>query len=405
MLKRTVAMLLVVLLVAASFVACGGSNENTANTNAGTENATETETATETENATETETETETETTEPANDFAGKKVGMVTDSGTITDKSFNQGTWEGILLAVEEFGVAEKYLQPGGETTDDYLTEIANLVESDHEIIITPGFKFGEAIAIAQEEYPDVHFVLLDAAPEMTAENTVSVFFAEHEAGFLAGVAAALQSETGKIGFIGGMEIPPVQKFGWGFTGGVAYANANFDTNAQVVDYLYQGTFSDVAAGQQIAASMFDKGVDVIHAAAGGVGVGAINEAKTRKTAGENVFIVGVDVDQYADGIIEDGTSIILTSAVKKIDVAAFDYIKAHLEGNFPGGQVISLTAKEGGVGLPVENPNLTAETVSKVDEVLAGLIDSSVVAPDSAEALGEFLEANGYTTPDGVEY
>ena len=398
-------MLLVVLLVAASFVACGGSNENTANTNAGTENATETETATETENATETETETETETTEPANDFAGKKVGMVTDSGTITDKSFNQGTWEGILLAVEEFGVAEKYLQPGGETTDDYLTEIANLVESDHEIIITPGFKFGEAIAIAQEEYPDVHFVLLDAAPEMTAENTVSVFFAEHEAGFLAGVAAALQSETGKIGFIGGMEIPPVQKFGWGFTAGVAYANANFDTNAQVVDYLYQGTFSDVAAGQQIAASMFDKGVDVIHAAAGGVGVGAINEAKTRKTAGENVFIVGVDVDQYADGIIEDGTSIILTSAVKKIDVAAFDYIKAHLEGNFPGGQVISLTAKEGGVGLPVENPNLTAETVSKVDEVLAGLIDSSVVAPDSAEALGEFLEANGYTTPDGVEY
>ncbi len=405
MLKRTVAMLLVVLLVAASFVACGGSNENTANTNAGTENATETETATETENATETETETETETTEPANDFAGKKVGMVTDSGTITDKSFNQGTWEGILLAVEEFGVAEKYLQPGGETTDDYLTEIANLVESDHEIIITPGFKFGEAIAIAQEEYPDVHFVLLDAAPEMTAENTVSVFFAEHEAGFLAGVAAALQSETGKIGFIGGMEIPPVQKFGWGFTAGVAYANANYDTNAQVIDYLYQGTFSDVAAGQQIAASMFDKGVDVIHAAAGGVGVGAINEAKTRKTAGENVFIVGVDVDQYADGIIEDGTSIILTSAVKKIDVAAFDYIKAHLEGNFPGGQVISLTAKEGGVGLPVENPNLTAETVSKVDEVLAGLIDSSVVAPDSAEALGEFLEANGYTTPDGVEY
>ncbi len=398
-------MLLVVLLVAASFVACGGSNENTANTNAGTENATETETATETENATETETETETETTEPANDFAGKKVGMVTDSGTITDKSFNQGTWEGILLAVEEFGVAEKYLQPGGETTDDYLTEIANLVESDHEIIITPGFKFGEAIAIAQEEYPDVHFVLLDAAPEMTAENTVSVFFAEHEAGFLAGVAAALQSETGKIGFIGGMEIPPVQKFGWGFTAGVAYANANYDTNAQVIDYLYQGTFSDVAAGQQIAASMFDKGVDVIHAAAGGVGVGAINEAKTRKTAGENVFIVGVDVDQYADGIIEDGTSIILTSAVKKIDVAAFDYIKAHLEGNFPGGQVISLTAKEGGVGLPVENPNLTAETVSKVDEVLAGLIDSSVVAPDSAEALGEFLEANGYTTPDGVEY
>lgn len=394
MLKRTIAMLLVVMLVAASLVACGGTNNEAAN-NAGNNEAANTATE-----------------TEEAKPYEGVKVGMVTDSGTITDKSFNQGTWEGILKAADEFGIAEKYLQPGGETTDDYLTEIGNLVESDHGIIITPGFKFEEAIFIAQDEYPDTNFVLIDGAPHnadysefRTEKNVVSVFFAEHEAGFMAGVAAALESKTGKIGFIGGMEIPPVQKFGWGFTAGVAYANANYGTTAQVVDYIYQGTFHEVDAGQQIAASMFDKGVDVIHAAAGGVGVGAINEAKTRKTAGEEVFIVGVDVDQYADGMIEDGTSVILTSAMKKIDTAAYDYIKAHLEGNFPGGETISLTAKEGGVGLPAENPNLSADTVTKSDEVLAGLIDGSIVAPDSAEALTEFLNANGYTSAEGVVY
>lgn len=392
MLKRTIAMLLVVLLVAASFVACG-TNDNNANANAENNSNNEAEEVV-------------------AKEFEGKKVGMVTDSGTITDKSFNQGTWEGILVAKDEFGISEKYLQPGGETADDYLTEIGNLVDSDHGIIITPGFKFEEAIFIAQDKYPDTKFVLIDGAPHSgdysefrTEANVASIFFAEQEAGFLAGVAAALESTTGKIGFIGGMEIPPVQKFGWGFTAGVAYANANYDTTAQVVDYIYQGTFHEVDAGQQIAASMFDKGVDVIHAAAGGVGVGAINEAKTRKTAGEAVYIVGVDVDQYADGMIEDGTSIILTSAMKKIDTAAYDYITAHLMGNFPGGQTINLTAKEGGVGLPVENPNLSAETVVKTDEVLAGLIDGSIVAPVSAEALTEFLDASGYTSAEGMNY
>ncbi|MBN2797443.1 MAG: BMP family ABC transporter substrate-binding protein [Clostridia bacterium] len=345
-------------------------------------------------------------------DYSDVKIGMVTDSGTITDKSFNQGTWEGILAAEAEFGIAPKYLQPGGETTDDYLNEIGNLVDSGHGLIVTPGFKFEEAIFLAQDEFADTMFVLIDGEPHSADysefkinENVVSVFFAEHEAGFLAGVAAALESETGKIGFIGGMEIPPVQKFGWGFSAGVAYANANFGTDAHIVDYIYQGTFSEVDAGQQIAASMYDKGIDVIHAAAGGVGVGAINEAKTRRAAGENVWIVGVDVDQYNDGVIEDGSSVILTSAMKRIDVAAHDYIKAFLEGTFPGGQKIYLTAKDGGVGLPAENPNLSEETITKTNEVFAGLGDGSIAAPDSLEALEAFFAENGYVSVDGVNY
>lgn len=397
MLKRTIAMLLVVLMIAASLVACG-NNENNNNDNNGNNGEATNNGGADTEPATK--------------EFEGVKIGMVTDSGTITDKSFNQGTWEGILLAAEEFGIKEKYLQPGGETTDDYLTEIGNLVDSEHGLIVTPGFKFEEAIFLAQDTYPDTKFILIDGAPHSadysefrTEANVLSVFFAEHEAGFVAGVAAALESKTGKIGFIGGMEIPPVQRFGWGFTAGVAYANANYGTDAQIVDYIYQGTFHEVDAGQQIAASMFDKGVDVIHAAAGGVGVGAINEAKTRAAAGEEVFIVGVDVDQYNDGIIEDGSSIILTSAMKKIDVAAYDYIEAFLNDAFPGGETINLTSANNGVGLPLENPNLSADTIAKTDEVFAGLAGGTIMAPPTVEDLEAFLTENGYTSADGIVY
>ena len=115
---------------------------------------------------------------------------------------------------------------------------------------------------------------------------------------------------------------------------------------------------------------MYDNGVKAIFTAAGGVGVWAINEAKTRATAGKEAWIVGVDVDQYADGIYKDDKSIILTSAMKKIDVATFDIIKDELDGKFPGGQTLTFDVKNDGVGLPNENPNLTEETTKQVDEV-----------------------------------
>lgn len=401
MLKRTMTMLLVILLVAVSVVACG-NNENNNNNNAGNDDPVN--------NVNDSN-----DSGDDAEDTKigeGVKVGMVTDSGTITDKSFNQGTWEGILMAKEAFGISERYLQPGGETTDDYLNEIGNLVDADHEMVVTPGFKFEEAIFIAQDLYPDTKFILIDGEPHNAdysefkiGDNVVSVFFAEHEAGFLAGVASALESETGKLGFIGGMEIPPVQKFGWGFTAGIAYANANFGTDAQVLDYIYQGTFDEVDAGQQIAASMYDKGIDVIHAAAGGVGVGAITEAKTRRTNGDNVWMVGVDVDQYNDGLLDDGTSVILTSAMKRIDVAAYEYIEDFLNDEFPGGQKIYLTATEEGVGLPAENPNLSADTQAKVAVVFDALASGELVAPEDLEALMDYLDSVDYVTPENLNY
>ena len=326
------------------------------------------------------------------------KVGMMIDSGTIDDKSFNQGTWEGILAYTKDHkGVKGQHVQPNGETTADYLSAADNLMMAGNNVIIAPGFKFEEAITELQTANPEVSFVILDEEPATMAENTTAIYFAEHEAGFLAGVAAALQSQTGKVGFIGGMKIPAVERFGWGYLAGVAYANENYATNVEVVDYQYQGTFYDVQGGQMMAGGMYDKGIDIIFSAAAAVGNGVINEAKARTEAGDKVYVIGVDVDQYDEGLMNDGSSVVLTSAIKRIDVAVYDTLKAYGEGNFPGGQIITMDAKTNGVGLPETNPNLTTDTQAKVDETLAEIQSGALVVPVTAEELDTFLSEVGY--------
>lgn len=317
------------------------------------------------------------------------KVGMVTDAGTIDDKSFNQGTWEGIQKAKADFGIDIKYLKPVGTTEADYIKEISNLYDSGYKFIVCPGFKFETAIYKAQSKYKDAKFVIIDGnahpADSWNPENgpsTIGISFLENEAGFLAGVAAALQMQEGRFGFIGGMEIPAVQKFNWGWQQGIKYANEHFGTHITMEqeNFIYQGTFNDIAAGQQIAASMYDRGVTVIHAAAGGVGVGVINEAKTRTQAGKKVWVVGVDVDQYSEGIVADGSSVILTSAVKYVDVAAYDMIKAELNKEFEGGRSLLLSTKEDGVGIPETNPNLSDEVQGKVKEIHEKIKNGEIV-------------------------
>ena len=326
------------------------------------------------------------------------KVGMMIDSGTIDDKSFNQGTWEGILAYTKDHkGVKGQHVQPNGETTADYLSAADNLMMAGNNVIIAPGFKFEEAITELQTANPEVSFVILDGEPATMAENTTAIYFAEHEAGFLAGVAAALQSQTGKVGFIGGMKIPAVERFGWGYLAGVAYANENYATNVEVVDYQYQGTFYDVQGGQMMAGGMYDKGIDIIFSAAAAVGNGVINEAKARTEAGDKVYVIGVDVDQYDEGLMNDGSSVVLTSAIKRIDVAVYDALKAYGEGNFPGGQIITMDAKTNGVGLPETNPNLTTDTQAKVDETLAEIQSGALVVPVTGEELDTFLSEVGY--------
>ena len=306
------------------------------------------------------------------------KVGMVTDAGTIDDKSFNQGTWEGIEQAELDLGVDATYLKPNGTTEADYIKEIGNIYDAGYKFIITPGYKFETAVYKAQEKYKDAKFVILDGTPHsgdnnyVLGNNTVAIYFAEEQSGFMAAIATALELKDGEAGFIGGMEIPSVQRFNWGFQQGIAYANANLGTNIVIKaeNVIYQGTFDDTAAGQQLAATMYDNGVKAIFAPAAAVGIGVINEAKQRAVNGEEVWVIGVDIDQYKDGEYEDGKSVVLTSAIKKINTSTYAMIQDELNGEFKGGQTLNFDATNDGVGIPEVNPNLSDETSAKVKEI-----------------------------------
>lgn len=324
------------------------------------------------------------------------KVGMVTDSGTIDDKSFNQGTWEGIEKAQKDFNLDEpKYLKPTGETKADYLKEIGNLYDAGYRLIAAPGFKFETAIFDAQDKYKDAKFVIIDGTPNdgdeknpttKVGDNAVSILFAEEQAGFVAGVAASVELKEGSLGFIGGMKIPSVQKFNWGFQQGIAYANANLGTNMTLdkENVIYQGTFNDVAAGTQLANAMYDRGVKAIFCAAGGVGNGVITAAKTQADAGKDVWMIGVDRDQYDDGIYSEGKSVVLTSAIKKVDSASYNMIKELLDGNFPGGQTLTFDISKDAVGIPAENPNLSDDTMKVVDDIYTKLKDGSITVKNN---------------------
>ncbi len=336
----------------------------------------------------------------------GLKYGMVTDAGTIDDKSFNQGVWEGLDQAGKEFKFEPKYLNPGATqpVKADYVKQMTNLYDTGYKFMVLPGFKFASAVYDLQEKYKDdknAKFVCIDYTPAnddgndpKVGPNTVVVTFAEHQSGFLAGIATAMQLKEGEIGFIGGMQIPAVQKFNWGFQQGVKYAADNLGTKCfmKPEHVIYEGTFNNVAGGQQLAATMFDAGCKAIFCAAGGVGVGAINEAMTRAKAGQEVWIVGVDGDQYKDGLWDDAKtkSVVITSAMKGVKAATYAMVKANIDGKFPGGQSIVMDAANDGIGIPATNPNLSKEVTDKVAQIFADLKAGKIVVADTADNLIE---------------
>lgn len=315
------------------------------------------------------------------------KVGMVTNGVNIDDKSFNEGTWNGLKKTEKDLGTNIQYLQPSGTTEAEFLKEITNLYDSGTKLIITPGYQVETSIYKSQDKYSDAKFVLIDGQPNdgsgnvKVGENTVSILFAEQEAGFMAGVATAIELKEGDLGFIGGMEIPSVQKFNWGFQQGVAYANENLGTKMTIKpeNVVYEGTFENAAGGTQIAATMYDRGVKAIFCAAGSVGNGVITEAKTRVNSGKEAWVIGVDSDQYYDGIYTEGNSVVLTSAIKKVDTASYDMVKDFKEGNFKGGETLTFDASNDGVGIPKDNPNLSDETMKTVEATYEKIKDGSI--------------------------
>ncbi len=339
--KSSLALLLiVVLMMSVVLTACGGK------TNTGETPGTETPETPQANNG----------------DFL---VGLVTDIGGIDDKSFNQGTWEGIERFAKEFGTDKNYLQ--SEKDSDYIPNLSTFADEQASLIVAPGFLFENAMKETAANFPEQKFLIIDAVVE--ADNVASAVFAEHEGSFLVGVAAALKTkEAGKdtVGYIGGMDFEAIQKFEAGFEAGVWAVDPNMKV---VVEYA--GAFDNAQAGQALAAKMYDQGAHVIFHAAGGTGNGLIKEAQDRRINGQDVWAIGVDRDQYEDGIYDGDKSAVLTSMIKKVDVAAYEISKLTLDGKFPGGETYLFDLANEGVGIPAKNPNLSDEIVKAANDYI----------------------------------
>ncbi len=317
---------------------------------------------------------------------SGKQIGFVTDTGGINDKSFNQGTWEGIEAYAKENGIATAYIE--SKEASQYETNLTAQAQKS-DVVVAAGYTFASPVYNVAKVYPDTDFVLIDAEPTdendevKELDNVHSYLFNEQEAGFLAGYVAGKETKTNKVGFIGGIQSPPVERFGIGFVSGVQAAN-----DKASVEYNYTGSFEDVGIGKTTATTMFSKGVDIIFGAAGGVNSGIVEATRDEINKGNNAWMIGVDRDAYEDGIYAEGKSLMLTSAMKNVGNAAVEGLKAHYEGSFAAGKTI-LGSKEEGVGLPKENPNVD---VKLVEEAYKALETASSV-PATKEELDSVLE------------
>lgn len=333
------------------------------------------------------------------------ELALVTDVGTIDDGSFNQGAWEGMKKYAEENNITYKYYQPSADSTDARVATIELAVQNGAKTVVTPGYMFENAIWKVQTEFPDVHFIFLDGSPsnvtgyddagnpnqflpgETTADytvgdNTLPIFYKEQESGFLAGYAAVKDGYT-KLGFVGGMAVPAVIRYGYGYIQGAAYAAEEMGLTSPVeINYWYSGTFgpSDTVSDQ--ATAWYNAGTEVIFAAAGGAG-NSVMSAAEQSTSGK---VIGVDVNQ------KDASETVITSAKKELANSVYDALKSIYDGTFVGGTAWDLGAAQDGVGLPDDFTRFTQFTKAEYDAIFAELVNGTVtVSGDTAVAPTSF--------------
>ncbi|MFN6121265.1 MAG: BMP family protein [Actinomycetes bacterium] len=367
-------------LTASWFVvaACGDDEEEGTPTTAAASETTAAATET-TAAATETTAAAATDTTAAAEEPAeAASVGLLFDVTGRGDKSFNDAAAAGLDQAVAEFGVSASESTPTGD--GDRAERLNLLVDDGNELVIGVGFLWGDAITAGAAENAETSFAIIDSV--IDAPNVASLIFAENEGSFLVGVAAGLKSQTGKVGFIGGVENDLIRNFEVGFTAGVLAANPDAEV---LVQYISQppdfSGFNDPAKGKEIAAAMYADGADIVYSAAGGSGLGAFEAAKEAGAPGE-VWAIGVDSDQY-NLVSADLQPYILTSMLKKVDVAVYETIKAFNEGNFQAGvQLFNL--ESGGVGYSTSG-GFVDDIAAQIDEFAAQIIAGEIEVPSAS--------------------
>ncbi len=298
------------------------------------------------------------------------KVGFVTDTGGIDDKSFNQGSWEGIVKWAEENGYSTEngkcigYVQSKAQA--DYVPNLSSMAEEGYDLVIAAGYLFIESMEEVAPKFPDTEFFVIDTVVEQP--NVASGMFAAEQSSYLVGVAAAMQAKaegSDTVGFVGGTESELIKAFQAGYEQGVWSVDP---TMKVMIDYA--GAFDDPSKGQSLAEKQYSAGANVIYHAAGGTGGGVIKTAMEKAEAGNPVWVIGVDRDQYDDGVYgKEGKSVILTSALKEVGVSTYTVAKNAQSGNFEGGKTLIFDMSNDGVGIPTENPNLSDDITKAMND------------------------------------
>jgi basic membrane protein A len=316
------------------------------------------------------------------------EIALITDKGNIDDKSFNQGAWEGVVEFAKANNVSHQYYKPEEASDAGYLACIELAIAGGAKVVVTPGFLFEVAMYEAQTRYPDVKFILLDGAPHTadysvyeTKENVASVMYAEEESGYLAGYAAVMDGMK-KLGFMGGMAVPAVQAFGYGFLQGAQDAAKELGLGAGEVQvtYHYTGNFEENDTNKATAKTMYQEGTEVIFACGGSVGKSVMAAA-----AEAGAKVIGVDVDQRYD------SETVITSATKGLGASVVQVLESIYKTNSfnnYGGKTTYFDATNDGVGLPTQvigDPNgnafdrFNSFTIDQYKAVYAKLVDGSV--------------------------
>ena len=305
---------------------------------------------------------------------------LVTDYGTVSDGSYNQGCWEGMEKYSEETGVVIDNYQPENTTEEAFLDQVKRGVKNGAKIVICPGGLLEEAVFDAQSKYPDTTFILLDGEPhnadysdETIGTNVKSVLFAEEQAGFLAGYAAVREGYTG-LGFMGGIANDSVIRYGYGFVQGADYAAIEMGVETHI-RYAYMNTFNDDPIVETTAGAWFDDDTEVIFACGGSLGKGVMRAAE-----GHDGKVIGVDVDQSQE------SETVITSATKSLSDAVYECLEDYYNGTFVGGSVDNLTAKENGICLPLATSRFEKFTEDDYNSVYDRLVSGMITPYDGTE-------------------
>jgi basic membrane protein A len=308
----------------------------------------------------------------------GTKIGLLFDLTGRGDQSFNDAAACGMDRAATDLPIFPQESTPTGDA--DRPERLALLGDSGNEMIIGVGFLWGEHISAASSQYPDVSFLQIDGFAE--GDNVTVATFAEHEGSYLVGVAAALTSETGKIGFIGGVEQDLIRKFEAGFVAGATAANPDIEIE---VDYITpDGDFTGFTSpdrAREIANSMYQDGADVIYHAAGLSGDGMFAAAREYSQANDTkVWGIGVDSDQYLT-VGDDTQEYVLTSMLKRVDTAVYDSVAAFLDGTLEPGELTFDLASDG-VGYSTSGEFLAEDVIAEMEAAREGIVSGEITVP-----------------------